>query len=144
VTDTAIGCEDLARQLDAARTQLLNALTGLGERDFAAHAGDVTVTQLLADLVAEEHEAIRRALTAAGLDERPATAAGSTTSRPLPPQVTHALAGTRYEAHALLDALAQRLGAAPVPGEVARLLLDGVAAREIEAARRIAARTPDA
>lgn len=131
---------ELAARLEEARVVLVAALTGLGERDFTASAGGVTVTQLLANLAVAEHESIREAQVAAGLEVRPSAAAGSTTSRPLPPQATHALAGTRYEARTLLETLAAG-GGEPVNGEVVRLLLDGVAAREIEAAARVAART---
>ena len=126
----------LGRLLDAARGVLVEALTGLGERDFAATVDGVTVTQILAGLAAAEHETIRTARSVAGLPARPALEAGGATSRPLPPQVTHALAGTRYEARILLEAL----GEYPLP-EVARLLLEGVAERELQAAAQIAART---
>jgi hypothetical protein len=147
MTDDAAGTmtpASLRLRLEEARAVLVAALTGLGERDFAADAGGVSVTQLLAELASVEHEAIREARTAAGLEARPALGAGSATSRPLPPQVTHALAGTQYEARTLLDAIALRLAQGERtldPPEVARLLLDGVAAREIEAAAQIAART---
>ena len=136
-----MGRETLALRLDEARAILVAALTGLGERDFSADAGGITVTNLLADLAMAEHEAIRQARSAAGLPARPAVTAGGATSRPLPPQVTHALAGTRYEARALLEALGEQLGEAPVPAGVTSALLDGLATREIEAAARIAART---
>ena len=126
----------LGRLLDDARGALVESLTGLGERDFAATVEGVTVTQFLADLVTAEHETIRGARSAAGLPSRPALEAGGAKGRPLPPQVTHALAGTRYEARILLEEMGERV----VP-EVARLLLEGVAQRELEAAARIAART---
>lgn len=137
---TPITAEALRRQLDEARAVLVEALTGLGERDFASDAGDVTVTQLLADLASAEHETIREARAIAGLRARPAIAAGGATSRPLPPQVTHALAGTRYEAHVLLEALSK----SAVAPEIALLLVEGVAARELQAAARIRARTSEA
>ena len=126
----------LGRLLDDARGVLVAALTGLGERDFAATVDGVTVTRLLADLAAAEHETLREARAAAGLPARPALDAGGGASRPLPPQVTHALAGTRYEARVLLDALGER-----VAPELTQLLLEGVAERELQAAARIAART---
>ena len=126
----------LAQLLDDARGVLIHALTGLGERDFSATVEGVTVTQLLADLATAEHETIREARSAARLPARPAVNAGGATSRPLPPQATHALAGTRYEARILIEALGER-----VLPEVARLLLEGLAERELQAAARIAERT---
>jgi hypothetical protein len=134
---------ELTQRLEEARGVLLAALTGLGERDFSASADGVTVTQLLANVAAAEHEAIREARAVAALEPRPGLGAGAVTSRPLPPQATHALAGTRYEARTLLEELAARdaEGSEAVPEAVTRLLLEGVAEREIEAARLVAART---
>ncbi len=130
--------EELARALDVARRELLGAMAGLTERDFAAQLGEgVTVVALLADLARAEHVAIARAREAAGLAPRPITEVGASAARPLPPQVTHALAGTRYEARLLLEALPR--GATVTPA-VAAPLLEGCAAAEHDAATRIAAR----
>ncbi|MFN8639677.1 MAG: hypothetical protein U0360_09535, partial [Dehalococcoidia bacterium] len=57
------------------------------------------------------------------------------------PQVTHALAGTRHEVRLLLESLPARTAVDPA---VARALLEGIAAAELDAATRISARpTPD-
>ncbi|MCC6238168.1 MAG: hypothetical protein IT299_11440 [Dehalococcoidia bacterium] len=130
--------EDLARALDVARRELLEAMAGLTERDFATDLGEgVTIVALLADLARAEHLAIAQARAAAGLEPRPTTEVGASAARPLPPQVTHALAGTRYEARLLLDALAPGEAVAPT---IAAPLLEGCAAAEHDAATRIAAR----
>lgn len=132
--------EALAHALEAARGELLGALQGLTERDFATELAEgVTIVSLLADLARAEHAAIAQARTAAGLAPRAIEDGGTPAARPLPPQVTHALAGTRYEARLLLDALPPR---AAVEQAVARALLEGVAAAEHDAATRIAARPP--
>ncbi len=129
---------ELARALDVARRELLEALASLTERDFTTDLGEgVTIVSLLADLARSEHVAIAQAREAAGLVPRPTTEVDASATRPLPPQVTHALAGTRYEARLLLEALP--------PGEavqvtVATSLLEGCAAAEHDAATRIAAR----
>lgn len=132
--------EALSHALQAARDELLAALQGLTERDFATELTEgVTVVSLLADLARSEHAAIAQARAAAGLPARAMEDGGNPATRPLPPQVTHALAGTRYEARLLLEALPRR---APVADLVARALLEGVAAAEHDAATRIAARPP--
>lgn len=130
--------EELARALDVARRELLAAMAGLTERDFATDLGEgVTVVALLADLARAEHVAIALARESAGLDPRPTTEVGASAARPLPPQVTHALAGTRYEARLLLEALPAGELVSPT---VATPLLEGCAAAEHDAATRIAAR----
>ena len=130
--------EELTRALDLARGELLEAMAGLTERDFATDLGEgVTVVALLADLARAEHVAIARAREAAGLPARPTTEVGASAARPLPPQVTHALAGTRYEARLLLEALPPHEVVHPA---VAMPLLEGCAAAEHDAATRIAAR----
>lgn len=130
--------DELRRALDVARGELLDAMAGLTERDFAADLGEgITVVTLLAELARSEHVAIARAREAAGLAPRPTTEVGASAARPLPPQVTHALAGTRYEARLLLDAVSP---AEAVDPSIAAALLEGCAAAEHDAATRIAAR----
>lgn len=131
---------ELAHALDVARRELLAALEGLTERDFATDLGEgVTVVALLAELARNEHAAIARARAEAGLPVRRIIAAGAPAARPLPPQVTHALAGTRHEARLLIDALPPD---EPPPRTVRDALLEGIAAAEHDAATRIAARPP--
>ncbi|MEZ4501619.1 MAG: hypothetical protein R3C39_03265 [Dehalococcoidia bacterium] len=151
----------LRTRLTEARAHLLEAVTGLTERDFAAPldgapnaAGEPeTVVGLLASLVAAEYEAVRRARAAVPtLDARPVrTAAGEPPSRILPPQVVHGLAGARHETGLLLaaiesianlpDTLDSPLeGADDQPETTVRSLLEAIARREDEAAQRIRAR----
>lgn len=129
---------ELAHALDVARRELLAALEGLTERDFATDLGEgVTVVALLAELARNEHAAIARARAEAGLPVRGTIEAGAPAARALPPQVTHALAGTRYEARLLIEALPPD---EPPPRSVRDALLEGIAAAEHDAATRIAAR----
>ncbi len=130
--------EALAHALEAARGELLAAIAGLTERDFATELADgVTVVSMLADLARSEHAAIATARAAADMPARVIAVGGAASSRPLPPQVTHALAGTRYEVRLLLGALPARTA---VDESIVRPLLEGVAAAEHDAATRIAAR----
>jgi len=154
----------LQTRLAEARAHLLEAVTGLTERDFAAPLEDApnaegeseTVVGLLAALVAAEYEAVRRARAAVPtLEARPvrtATGAGSPpAARILPPQVVHGLAGARHETGLLLaaiesianlpDTLDSPLeGADDQPETTVRSLLEAIARREDEAAQRIRAR----
>ena len=128
---------DLRSGLDASRAALLEAVRGLTERDFAAPLGDGTVVEALAALARSERAAVHAARQAAGAEPRPLPVGMAVSSRPLPPQVVHDLAGARYETELLLDWLAaapQRLDTA-VEG-----LLGGIEAREADTAARIAAR----
>lgn len=130
--------DDLRARLEASRSALLEAVRGLTERDFAAPlAEDETVVDALAALARGEREAVHAARVAAGAPPRPLPAGTAVAGRPLPPQVVHDLAGARYETELLLDWLAE---AAPAPSEAVRSALDGVEAREIAAAARIAGR----
>jgi hypothetical protein len=130
--------DDLRARLEASRAALLEAVRGLTERDFAAPlAEDETVVDALAALARGEREAVHAARVAAGAPPRPLPAGKAVAGRPLPPQVVHDLAGARYETELLLDWLAE---ATPAPSEAVRSALDGVEAREIAAAARIAGR----
>jgi len=155
----------LRARLARARAALLEAVTGLTERDFAAPleprdptgpevgSAPETVVGLLAALVASEYAAVRSARSAIStLQSRPAQPAlGEPPTRVLPPQVVHGLAGARRETALLLDAIeatADPRGALDSPLERAddhpettvRSLLEAIARREDEAATRIRAR----
>ncbi len=140
MTSHGLTPEALGRAIEAARGELLAALQGLTERDFATELSEgATVVTVLAELARAEHAAIAEARAAAGLPIRAIGVGGSASTRPLPPQVTHALAGTRYEVGLLLAALPAREVVDPA---IARALLEGVAAAEHDTATRIDARPP--
>lgn len=125
---------DLKGRLDASRAALLEAVRGLTERDFAAPLGDGTVVEALAALARAERDAVHAARQAAGAEPRPLPSGKAASSRPLPPQVVHDLAGARYETELLLE----WLGASPALDASVEALLAGIEAREAATAAQIA------
>ena len=149
--------------LAEARANLLDAMTGLTERDFAStfEAGAIddpelnatTVVGLLAAVVASEYGAVRRARAAVpAIEPRPArSASGEPPARILPPQVVHGLAGARHETSVLLEHIETLSNPrATLDSPVARAddqpettvhsLLEAIARRENQAAQRIRSR----
>ncbi|MBM4410634.1 MAG: hypothetical protein FJ037_04795 [Chloroflexi bacterium] len=112
---------DLAARLEVARRELLNALEGLTERDFATDlGGGETVVRLLASLAGAEHRAV---VEAGG-----AGSSGAPVEKPLPPQVVHDLAGARYRIQRCLDAEnADEARVRTLVAEVERLEAEAVA-----------------
>lgn len=118
----------LSDRLDSARQQLMAALEGLTERDFATDVGGgETVVRLLANLAGAEHRAV---VQAGGGGSH-----GAPAEKPLPPQVVHDLAGVRYRMQRALEGTeADKARMTALVVEVERL--------EAEAAARIRNRPP--
>jgi hypothetical protein len=124
--------EDMRTELDAARAALLEAVTGLTDRDFASpravDGGEDTVLGLLVTLAGAERELASEARAAGDLAARPVLGSGGTrAARVLPPQVMHDLAGARHELRLVLDELGTE--GVTVEGRDAALALLGEAAR---------------
>jgi hypothetical protein len=132
----------LREALAASWAALLEAVTGLTEREFSRPAGiaEGSVSALLAALAREERASVARARALAGLESRPQPPVLEGASKVLPPQAIHDLAGARHEAQLLLEALATSTAAV---GVEVRGEIEGIVAREAEAAAAIrAARAP--
>ena len=139
--------DELRQALAGARAALLEAMSGLTERDFAQEVDGATLTQWLAALAPAERDAVRRTRHALGLEER-VLPTGREAARVLPPQVVHDLAGARYETLLVLEAIAAlevtALAQPADSGDSVAGVLGAVAQQDIEAARRITAREPRA
>lgn len=139
--------DELRQALAGARAALLEAMSGLTERDFAQEIDGATLTRWLAALAPAERDAVRRTRHALGLEER-VLPTGREAARVLPPQVVHDLAGARYETLLVLEAIAALEVTAltqPVDsGDSVAAVLGAVAQQDLDAARRITAREPRA
>jgi len=135
----------LRQRLEQSRAELIAALQGVTERDFATEIGDgVTVVARLAMLAPAEREAVRDARRAVGAPDRPLPSAGASAStRVTPPQVVHDLAGARYETLLFLDEL-RSMETAPSPAVLTQVeaALAAICDREGDVAAQVRARPP--
>ncbi|MDA1146462.1 MAG: hypothetical protein O3A76_07510 [Chloroflexi bacterium] len=126
---------ELSAPLTASRAALLGALTERTEQDFArplgGATGEETLGRALAALAAAERAdvAATRAATE-GSSAAPAVAR-ELPERPLPPQVTHDLAGARHQTLTALGTIEDR--------DAAARLVSAISERESALAARIVA-----
>jgi len=137
-----MNAEAIRERLTRSRASLLDALTGLTERDFVAELEPgLTVAAALAALASAERQSIREARRAAGAPERPLPAGGApAAARATPPQVVHDLAGARYETALFLDLMSQGTPGAEVDAQTVQALLQAICDREAAAAEHVRAR----
>ena len=121
--------DTLQHRLDESRAELLAALEGVTEQDFGTDlGGGQTVVLALAALAEAER---RENAEVRGESTEPPAAK----TRPLPPQVVHALAGASYRSRRYLES-------EDADTSSARALVDGVVERETSLAERIRNRPP--
>ena len=118
---------DLAERLERSRAAMLEALAERTEADFGRALGGAFGDETLGHALATLAQAERAELAAARSEPRKER---TLPDQPLPPQVTHALAGARHRTLSHLEALDRA---------AAEALVAGIEAREAALVARIGA-----